>query len=98
MSNEIDFALENRRSLSGPGLRTFLVSAGQWGLTEAEQVRIVGDPPVATFCEWVAKAREQQDLILGVEVLMRISAVLGIYGSLATLGGSKAMPGSTPRQ
>lgn len=81
----INTSPENRRRLSGPGLRTFLNIADHLGLDEEQQRAIAGGPPVADYRDWCRKAREQLELTLEVDVLMRISAVLGIYGSLRTL-------------
>ena len=82
----INTSPENRRRLSGPGLRTFLNIADHLGLDEEQQRAIAGGLPVADYRDWCRKAREQLELTLEVDVLMRISAVLGIYGSLRTSG------------
>ena len=79
------FAPANRRRLSGASLRTFLVIANFWGLTEKQRRLILGNPARSTYKGWVKKAREYQDFTLSVDVLMRISAILGIHIGLRTL-------------
>ena len=82
------FAPENRRRLSGPAMRTFLNIADQWQLTENERLMVLGLPGRSTYFGWVSKARANEDLTLPVDVLLRISAVLGVYKSLGILFGS----------
>jgi hypothetical protein len=80
------FSLNNRRRrLSGPGLRTFLAAADQWDLAEEQRIRILGMPLHSSYQTWCRKARSGRPLVLSVNILMRISAVLGIYGSLQVL-------------
>lgn len=79
------FAPANRRRLSGASLRTFLVIANFWGLTEEQRRLILGYPARSTYQRWVKKAREHQDITLSVDVLTRISAILGIHIGLRTL-------------
>lgn len=79
------FAPANRRRLSGPGLRAFLAIADLWGLTEEQRRLILGYPARSTYHGWVRKAREHRDITLNVDVLMRISAILGIYKGLRIL-------------
>lgn len=74
-----------RRRLSGPGLRTFLAIADLWGLNETERLRLLGLPPRSTYYAWVKAAREHRNLNLGLDVLVRISAVLGIHQALGVL-------------
>jgi len=81
----IRFATANRRRLSGPGLRAFVAIADLWGLTEEQRRLILGYPARSTYQGWIKKARERRDITLSVDVLMRISAVLGIYKGLRIL-------------
>ncbi|MBK1838851.1 DUF2384 domain-containing protein [Azospirillum sp. YIM B02556] len=83
------FAPAKRRQLSAPGLRTFLAIADRWGWTEAERLLALGSPGRSTYFGWVAKARDGQDLTLPADVLLRISAVLGIHKALMVLFGSE---------
>ena len=81
----VRFAIANRRRLSGPGLRAFLAIADLWGLTEEQRRLILGYPARSPYQGWVKKARERRDITLSVDVLMRISAILGIYKGLRIL-------------
>lgn len=83
------FAPTKRRHLSGPGLRAFLAIADHWHWTEAERLLVLGTPGRSTYFGWVAKARSGQELTLPVDVLSRISAVLGIHKALMILFGSE---------
>ena len=71
-----------RRRLSGPGLRTFLAIAEEWGLSEPERLLVLGAPARSTYYNWVAAARDGRGLVLPFDTLIRISAVLGIYKAL----------------
>lgn len=74
-----------RRRVSGPGLRTFMNIADEWGLNQAQRRRMLGDPPRSTYYKWMAKAQNEDDISLSLDVLLRISATLGIYKSLGIL-------------
>jgi hypothetical protein len=82
------FAPENRRRLGGPAMRTFLNIADKWKLAESERLMVLGLPGRSTYFGWISKARADQDLMLPVDALLRISAVLGVHKSLAVLFGS----------
>ena len=89
----VDFAAfeaANRRRLSGPGLRTFLAIADLWGLSEEHRRRVLGYPPRSTYHSWVKQVREHHDITLSVDVLTRISAVLGIHQALGILHSGEA--------
>lgn len=75
----------NRRRLSGPGLRTFLRIADHWGLHEQQRLLILGYPYRSRYMRWCQQAQLQKQLTLSVDVLTRISAVLGIYQALRLL-------------
>lgn len=79
------FAPANRRRLSAPALRTFLAIADLWGLNEEERRLILGYPSRSTYHHWAKLAREHRDITLDVDVLMRLSAVLGIHQALGIL-------------
>jgi hypothetical protein len=79
------FGVTNRRRLSAPGLRTFLAIADLWGLTEAERLLVLGLPSRSTYYGWVRAAREHRDVTLDLDVLTRISAILGIHQALGVL-------------
>jgi hypothetical protein len=75
----------NRRRLSAPALRTFLAIADLWGLTKEQRLLILGYPSRSTYHNWCKQAREHGSLTLDVDVLTRISAVLGIHQGLGNL-------------
>jgi len=79
------FAPANRRTLSGPGLRAFVAIADRWGLAEVDRIMILGLPAHSTYYGWVKAARQHRDITLPVDVLLRISAVLGIHKALRIL-------------
>lgn len=84
------FSPENRRRLSAPALRTFLAIADLWGLREEERRLMLGLPSRSTYHSWAKQAREHGAFTLDVDVLLRISAVLGIHQALGVLYGSDA--------
>lgn len=79
------FAPANRRRLSPPALRTFLAIADLWGLTEEQRLLVLGYPSRSTYHNWCKQAREHGSFTLDVDVLTRISAVLGIHQALGIL-------------
>jgi Protein of unknown function (DUF2384) len=79
------FAPANRRRLSAPALRTFLAIADLWGLSEEQRLLILGYPSRSTYHNWCRQAREHGAFTLDVDVLTRISAVLGIHQGLGIL-------------
>lgn len=79
------FSPANRRRLSGPGLRTFLSIADLWGLSDEERLLVLGLPSRSTYYNWVKAVREHRDITLDVDMLTRISAVLGIHQALGVL-------------
>ncbi len=83
------YAPLNRRALSGPGLRTFLAIADLWQLNETERRMLLGLPSRSTYQNWAKAAREHRDFTLDLDVLTRISAVLGIHQALGVLHTSE---------
>src|SRR5260370_37704838 len=79
------FAPANRRRLSAPALRDFLAIADLWGLTEEQRLLILGYPSRSTYHNRCKQAREHGAFTLDVDVLTRISAVLGIHQGLGIL-------------
>ncbi len=75
----------NRTRQSGPALRIFLSIADLWMLTELERRLVLGYPSRATFYLWCKRARGRTSLTLSVDVLSRISMVLGIQQVLEEL-------------
>lgn len=70
-----------RARLSGPGLRTFLNIAREWGLSIDQQRRLLGSPAASTFHNWKAGRIGT----LSYDQLERLSLVLGIYKALRLL-------------
>jgi len=71
----------DRKSLSGPALRTFFRIAEQWGLSVDEQMTLLGLTARSTFFKW----RKDADTVLPKDTLERISYILGIYKALQML-------------
>jgi hypothetical protein len=71
----------DRRSLSGPALRTFFRIAELWELSADEQMTLLGVTARSTFFKW----KKDADAILPKDTLERISYVLGIYKALQIL-------------
>lgn len=79
------FEPSNRRRLSAPALRTFLAIADLWGVNEEQRRLMLGYPSRSTFHSWCKQAREHGSITLDVDVLTRISVVLGIHQALMVL-------------
>ena len=79
------FATTNRRRLSAPGLRTFFSIADLWSLDETQRLLVLGLPSRSTYYGWVRAVREHRDITLDVDVLIRISTVLGVHQALGVL-------------
>jgi len=76
---------DDRRRLSAPALRTFLAIAGLWRLTGEQQRLILGSPSRSAYSRWRKRVREHREITLEENVLMRISAVLGVHQGLGEL-------------
>ena len=70
-----------RERLSGPGLRTFLNIAAEWGLSVDQQRLLLGGVAPSTYHKWKARAVGT----LSFDQLERVSLVLGIYKALKLL-------------
>ena len=68
-------------ALGGAGLRAFVNIAEAWGLSIAEQLKLLGIPSRSTFFKW----RREREPRLPVDTLERLSYLLGIYKSLQIL-------------
>jgi len=68
-------------SLGGAGLRAFANIAEAWGLSIAEQLRLLGIGSRSTFFKW----RREREPRLSGDTLERLSYLLGIYKSLQIL-------------
>ncbi|MDO9708875.1 hypothetical protein [Paracraurococcus lichenis] len=76
-------AIERRRRLSGPGLRTLLAITDLWGLDDAERRRVLGGSP--EIDTWIQSARAHHPLALPDDVLAQISSILAIHQALGVL-------------
>ena len=81
------FDARSRERLGAPALRTFAAIAEQWGLSEAQRLSILGLPGRSTYHLWLSKARDKKPVLLPLDVLLRLSAVFGIYKDLNILLG-----------
>lgn len=79
------FEPANRRRLSAPALRTFAAIADLWGLNEEQRRLVLGYPSRSTYQNWMKLAREQGEVTLDVDALMRLSAVFGVHQALGVL-------------
>lgn len=71
----------DRKSLSGPALRTFFRIAQLWGLSVDEQMTLLGISARSTYFKW----KKDAGAVLPKDTLERISYVLGIYKALQIL-------------
>lgn len=71
----------DRRSLSGPALRSFFRIAELWRLTVEEQMVLLGITARSTFFKW----KKGEASALPKDTLERISYLLGIYKALQIL-------------
>lgn len=69
------------KDLGRAGLRAFWEIAKLWGLTDQEQIRLLGISSISTLRRW----RSGQVQRLGRDTLERISYILGIYKAIHTL-------------
>jgi hypothetical protein len=65
----------------GAGLRAFTNIAEHWGLTIADQLRLLGIASRSTFFKW----RREPEPRLPQDTLERLSYILGIYKALQIL-------------
>jgi len=71
----------DRKSLTGPALRTFFNIADAWRLSEGEQMAILGLDSRSTLQNW----KRGEVAALSKDALERISYVMGIYKGLQIL-------------
>lgn len=67
--------------LTSPALRAFFNLAALWGLSNAEQITLLGSPKERTFYNW----KRDKEGNLSKDTLERISYILGIYQALQIL-------------
>ena len=80
-SRGADAGRSGSTSLGGPGLRAFANIAEAWGLTVADQLKLLGIASRSTFFKW----RREREPRLPRDTLERLSYLLGIYKSLQIL-------------
>ena len=80
---------EERFRSSGPAMRVFDNVSRRWGLSERTKLQLLGCVE-HEFRDWLREARRHRALILEGTVLMRISAVLGVFGDLRQLTNGAA--------
>lgn len=73
--------LSERSDLSGPALRAFFAIAEKWGLSSAQERRLLGNPRASTFFRF----KRDRSGELTRDQIERVSYVLGIYRALQTL-------------
>ena len=71
----------DRKNLSGPALRAFFNIAKLWGLSNDEQMTLLGVTAKSTFFKW----KKDTNVPLSKDTIERISYVLGIYKALQIL-------------
>ena len=69
------------KKVSAPALRTLFRIAGTWGLSNKDQMKLLGSPPKSTFYRW----RQDERVVLSPDTLERISYIFGIYSALQVL-------------
>ena len=87
-SHPIDAATyspHNRRRLSRPGLLAFTAIADLWDLSEKQRLLLLGLPSRSTYHGWLRAAHGGADITLPLDILLRISGVLGIHKALQIL-------------
>ena len=69
------------KNVSLPALRTGFRILGAWGLTNSEQIKLLGNPPRSTFYRW----KQGENVTLSQDTLERLSYIFGIYSALQVL-------------
>lgn len=70
------------RDMSAAGLRAFFNIAHDWGLSEQEQLVLLGQPSRSTFYKWKSAPKAAD---LKRDTLERLSYLMGIYKALQIL-------------
>lgn len=81
MSKAVRDQAKSRKNLTGPALRTFFRVAEAWGLSEQEQMSILGLDSRSTLQSW----KRGGVAAIPKDALERISYILGIYKGLKVL-------------
>ncbi len=76
-----DATAPSPRAIGAAGLRAFERIAAAWGLTVAEQMRLLGIKSRSTYFKW----RKDAAVELPADTVERLSYLLGIYKALQLL-------------
>jgi hypothetical protein len=71
----------NPKEVSRPALRTAFQIMAAWGLSNKEQIKLLGNPPKSTFYRW----KLGEGVALSPDTLERLSYIFGIYSALQVL-------------
>jgi hypothetical protein len=69
------------KDVSGPALRTVFRILSDWGLSNKEQMKILGNPPKSSFYRW----KQGEGVVLSQDTLERLSYIFGIDSALQVL-------------
>lgn len=69
------------RQVSQAALRTAFRILAAWGLSNKEQIKLLGNPPKSTFYRW----KQGEGVVLSQDTLERLSYLFGIYSALQVL-------------
>ena len=69
------------KDVSPPALRTTFRILAAWGLSNKEQIKLLGSPPKSTFYRW----KLGEGVVLSQDTLERLSYIFGIYSALQVL-------------
>jgi len=69
------------KEVSRPALRTVFRVLAAWGLSNKEQIKLLGNPPKSTFYRW----KQGESAVLSQDTLERLSYIFGIYSALQLL-------------
>ena len=69
------------KEVSRPALRTAFRVLAAWGLSNREQIKLLGNPPKSTFYRW----KQGESAALSQDTLERLSYIFGIYSALQLL-------------
>jgi len=70
------------KSLGRVGLKMFFKLAELWGLDENEQLKLLGLSSRTTLAKWKSKAASNEDIMLPLETIERLSLIAGIQKSV----------------
>jgi hypothetical protein len=79
-------AREERERLSASALKGFFKLAGAWQLRDEDARELLGGVPSSTFYEW---KKHPDPVVLKVDIITRVSYLLGIYKALHILYGDE---------